>query len=51
MTDTRQTSDGADLLAKTMRRVFEEQVQPASAKPAAEKTEAPKRQTQERLVG
>ncbi len=48
MTDTGQTKDGSDLLAKAMRRVYEEQVHPATAKPAAEKTEAAKRQTDER---
>ena len=54
MTDTRQTSDGADLLAKAMRRVFEEQVQPAGAKPAveaAEKAAALEHRTQEHLPG
>ena len=41
MTDTRRTSDGADLLAKAMRRVFEEQVQPAGAKATADAVEKP----------
>ena len=48
MTDTKQTNDGADLLAKAMQRVYEEQVHPGHGKAAPEKAAASDRRTKER---
>lgn len=48
MTDSKQTDDGADLLAASMRRIYEEQVHPGHGKTAPEKAAASDRRTKER---